>query len=120
RNLTPSQPLFARISNRANCITIVPFELLVSSTRASNAVIERCDENLDGFMSFNLQEANVQLLAEQAIDIEISYYSTPEGALLEDAQFLLNNIFKNTSPYNQVVYARLENDNACYALSEIE
>src|SRR5690606_30667562 len=39
RNLTPSQPLFARISNRANCITIVPFELLVSSTRASNAVI---------------------------------------------------------------------------------
>lgn len=120
RNITPTQRLFARVSNRAECVTIIPFELVVSSTRAFNAVIERCDENLDGFMSFDLRYANDQLLEGQSSAIEVSYYSTSEGALLEDQIYLLPDNFENTLAYNQVVYARLENNNACYAVSEIQ
>ena len=120
RNTSPTQRLYARVSNRADCVTIIPFELVVSSTQALNAEIERCDENLDGFMQFDLREANEQLLAGQSIDIEISYYSTSEGALLEDPEYLIGNIFENSTPYSQKVYARLENNNACYALSEIQ
>lgn len=120
RNLTPSQTLYARITNRADCVTVVPLELVVSSTRATNAIIERCDENLDGFMSFNLPEANDQLLSGQNAGIEVSYYSSSDAALLEDSRYVLPNIFTNTSSYNQVIYARLENGNACYAISEIQ
>ncbi len=119
RNLTPTQRLFARITNRAECVTIVPFELVVSSTRAANALIERCDERLNGFMSFDLREANDQLLSGQTMDIDVSYYATSAGALLEDPLYLLPNIYENSSAYNQIVYARLENDNACFAISEI-
>lgn len=119
RNITPTQRLFARINNRADCVTVVPFELVVSSTGAANAVIERCDENLNGVMSFDLREANDQLLSGQNPEIDISYYSTSEGALLEDPMYLLPDIYENHTPYNQIVYARLENGNACYAISQI-
>src|SRR5690606_15863958 len=120
RNITPTQRLYARVSNKANCATIIPFELVVSSTRAFNAVIERCDEDLNGIMSFDLREADDQLLEGQSSGIEISYYSTSEAALLEDQVYLVPDIFTNTSAYDQVVYARLENNNACYAVSEIQ
>ncbi len=120
RNLTPTQSLYARITNRADCVTVVPFQLVVSSTRASKSVIERCDENLNGFQRFDLQEANDQLLSGQTIEIEVSYYSTSEGALLEDPRYLLPRIYENTTPYNQLIYARLENDNACFAVSTIQ
>src|SRR5690606_1186331 len=117
RNISPSQRLYARVSNLADCVTIIPVELVVSTTRAFNAIIERCDEDLNGFMSFDLREANDQLLEGQSSAIEISYYSTIEGALLEDPVYLLADIFENTTAYDQVVYARLENNNACFAVS---
>ena len=120
RNISPSQRLYARVSNLADCVTIIPVELVVSTTRAFNAIIERCDEDLNGFMSFDLREANDQLLEGQSSAIEISYYSTIEGALLEDPVYLMADIFENTTAYDQVVYARLENNNACFAVSEIQ
>src|SRR5690606_2119375 len=120
RNISPSQRLYARVSNLADCVTIIPVELVVSTTRAFNAIIERCNEDLNGFMSFDLREANDQLLEGQSSAIEISYYSTIEGALLEDPVYLMADIFENTTAYDQVVYARLENNNACFAVSEIQ
>lgn len=119
RNLVPTQRLFARVTNRADCTVIVPFELVVSTTRAENVLLERCDENDNGIMSFDLTQANPGLLTGQTIDIDISYYSTSDGALLEDPAYRLPSRYENVTPFNQTIYARLENNNACFAVSEI-
>lgn len=119
-NLTPSQTLYARVSAPSDCSVIVPFELVVSTTDTNNVILELCDEEDSGFRTFILENAESELLAGQAPEIEISYYATMEAALLEDSNLQLNQRHQNSTAYNSVIYARLENNNACFAISEVE
>ena len=48
----------------------------------------------------------------------MSYYETYEDALIEDNPLSTN--FTNTIPYNQTIYARVENANACFGISAID
>jgi len=93
---------------------------VVSSTTANNVILELCDEEDSGFRTFDLENSESQLLAGQSSEIKISFYSTMEAALLEDSNLQLNRRHENSIAYNSVIYARLENNNACFAISEVE
>lgn len=118
-NTTSPQTLFARIITPAGCPTVVPFDLIVSSTVAKNALLETCDEEDTGIAEFDLTNADEQLVAGQSADIKVSYFLTEEGALLEDPEFQLPVLYSNETAFHQIIYARLENNNACFAISEI-
>ncbi|MFL0354708.1 T9SS type B sorting domain-containing protein, partial [Xanthomarina sp. GH4-25] len=51
------------------------------------------------------------------ITFPITFYETYQDALLEQNE--LASTFNNTDPYNQTIYARAENNNACYGISEV-
>tara|TARA_R110002020_G_scaffold154714_2_gene334949 strand:- start:107736 stop:110453 length:2718 start_codon:yes stop_codon:yes gene_type:complete len=117
-NSLPLETLYARLTNRADCSIILPFDIEVSSIQAGNATLYACDENQDGFANFSLVEAKNQLLPNNN-SAEFTFYKTKDGALLENPDELLTDDYINEIPDNQIVYARIENDNSCYAINEV-
>lgn len=109
------------INNQTGCTSFSELTLSVSVTDASNAVLPAvCDDDgiEDGFHIFNLNDANNTILnGIPTIGLNISYFETYNDALLE--QNPLNTTYTNTVPYAQTIYARVENANNCYGISEV-
>ncbi|WP_225034865.1 T9SS type B sorting domain-containing protein [Winogradskyella sp. SM1960] len=115
------QTLYARVTNTTSeCANISEITLEISSTATNNASLSLCDTDgtEDGIMTFNLTDANATILANSPSDLDITYYQTYDDALL--ANNSLSNTYANTTPYQQTIYARVENANACYGISTID
>lgn len=95
-------------------ITIYPLPTLLSST----ASLKQCDDNNDGFSSFNLNESKTLLVATST-GLTFSYYET---AL--DAQNN-NNVITNPTNYtnqivsNDSVFVRVQNANGCFRVAQL-
>ena len=124
QNTGANQQLFVRvIDEQTNCFRITSLDLVVSSTTVNDAVLSLCDDDgiEDGFVEFDLREAESQILSEITIpNLVVSYYETVNDALSE-----LNSIqtFINVTPGTQgqdVVYARVEdNVNGCFGINQV-
>ncbi|MFK7834106.1 MAG: hypothetical protein AB8B52_12605, partial [Winogradskyella sp.] len=120
-NFLNPQIIYARVTNsQTSCVNFSEITLTVSTTSSNNASMTLCDTDgtEDGFMSFNLTESNDTVLAGAPIGLNLTYYETYQDALLENNA--LGTTFSNTIAYNQTIYGRVENANACYGISEIE
>jgi gliding motility-associated-like protein len=102
------------------CANVAELTLQASSTSSNNTTIQVCDDDgtEDGFYNFNLTSALDAILFGIDPDLEVTFYETYQDALLEDNP--LGNSFTNTTAYNQTIYARVENANACFGISDIE
>ncbi|MBC3847256.1 T9SS type B sorting domain-containing protein [Winogradskyella echinorum] len=120
-NFFNPQIIYTRVTNtNTGCVSYSEISLEVSLTSSNNASIQLCDTdgNEDGFMSFNLNDTNAIVLAGAPAGLNLQYFETYEDALIETNS--LASTFTNTIPYNQTIYARVENANACYGISQIE
>jgi len=120
-NFFNPQTIYTRVTNTAtSCISFSEVSLEVSTTSSNNASLQACDDDgtEDGFTVFDLSEANFSVLAGAPAGLDLQYFETYEDALLETDPLGTN--FTNTIAYNQTIYARVENANACYGISEIE
>ncbi|MBT8265835.1 MAG: T9SS type B sorting domain-containing protein [Bacteroidia bacterium] len=108
------------IDDLTGCFGIAELTLEVSATNANDAILEVCDDDgtEDGFHVFNLSDANATVLSGLPDEVTLNYYETYEDALLE--QSALGNSFTNTVAYSQVIFVRVENDNACYGINEVQ
>lgn len=109
------------IDNQTGCTSFSELVLEVSTTDVNDATLTPvCDDDgiEDGFHVFNLNDANSLVITGIPIaGLTISYYETYDDALLE--QNPLNPSYTNTVAYNQTIFARVENQNNCYGISEI-
>ncbi|TXD84953.1 T9SS type B sorting domain-containing protein [Subsaximicrobium wynnwilliamsii] len=115
------QIVFALVINtQTGCSNTAEVTLETSSTASNDTSLEACDYDgtEDGFYNFDLQDAEAAILLGLPIDLNLSYYETYENALTETD--VLGNSFTNSIPYNQTIYARVENANACFGISKIE
>ena len=115
------QIIIARVTNTVTgCINFSEVSLEVSTTSSNNASMQLCDSDgtEDGFMAFNLNDTNAIVLAGAPAGLDLQYFETYEDALLETNP--LSTTFTNTIPYNQTIYTRVENSNACFGISEID
>ena len=120
-NFFNPQIVYARVTNtNTGCVSFSEVSLEVSTTASNNASLSVCDDDgtEDGFASFNLNDSNAIVLAGAPAGLPVTYYETYNDALLENNP--LEDTFTNTIPYNQTIYARVENQNNCYGISEIE
>ncbi|NNK83835.1 MAG: T9SS type B sorting domain-containing protein [Flavobacteriaceae bacterium] len=120
-NITNPQTIYVQVINdNSECFSIAELELEVSATSANDAQLTLCDNDgtEDGFQTFTISDANATVLNSLPTTVTLSYYETYENALLELDP--LGNTFTNTIPYNQIIYARVEDDNACYGINEVE
>ena len=123
-NTQNPQTLYVQvIDERTSCFSIAELVLEVSVTTANNAIIEVCDIDgvEDGFHLFSLDSANGQVLdglPNSGVDFDVMYYESIEEALLEENP--LANEYINSVPNNQIIYARVENNNNCFGISEVQ
>lgn len=121
-NKAPNQIVFARIENTFGCSAIPQITLNVSNTVIPDqAPIAKCDEDevQDGLYQFNLeQEVTPQILTGLPAGLVVNYFLTASDAITETNQ--LPNIFKNTTPNSQTIYARAANGSDCYDITPIE
>lgn len=110
------------IDNATNCVSNSELTLQVSVTNTNKTTLTTCDDDgiEDGLHIFNLRNADTQITNSlpTGIDINIVYYQTYEDALLE--QNSLGDTYTNSNPFNQIIFARVENTNNCYGISELE
>jgi len=120
-NASNPQTLYTKVTDpMTGCFNFSELFLEVSVTASNDAMLELCDDDgtEDGFRNFTLTEANSTVLAGLPAGLNVTYYETYEEALTE--QNALPNNFTNTIPISQTIFARVENNNACYGISELE
>ena len=121
QNTENGQSIFALVTDtQTGCSSTAQLQLMVSSTALSSATLELCDTDgsEDGFMQFDLTEANSVLLQGLNPELELSYYESYEDALSESNPLASN--YTNSTAFNQIIYARAENENACFGINEIQ
>lgn len=121
-NKTPHQVVFARIENTYGCFTVPQITLNVSpSTIPDQSPIATCDmdETQDGLYQFDLNaQVTPQIMTGLPAGLVFNYFLTANDAVKETNQ--LPNIFKNTIPNSQTIYARAINGSNCYDIVPIE
>ena len=108
------------IDTNTNCFDIAELTLTVNVTTGTDTTLESCDSDgtEDGLFNFTLSDADAAVLTGLPASYTLSYYETYEDALLENNTLGTN--YTNTTPYNQTLYARIENNNDCYGINEVE
>src|SRR5690606_39179037 len=122
KNTANQQTIFVKATNTTtNCFSFAELTLVVSPTDVNDTILPPvCDDDgiEDGLHVFNLRDADSDILnGIPNIGLEISYYETYEDALLEVKE--LGDTYTNKQPYNQTIFARVENANACYGISKV-
>jgi gliding motility-associated-like protein len=115
-NTANNQIVYARLENEYGCFTTAEVTLQIAATSiADPAPINTCDGDgiQDGFYQFDLNaDVTPKITAGLPSGLTANYYLTANDALTETNQ--LSNIFKNTTAYNQTIYARVVNGPDCY------
>ncbi|MEM1001360.1 MAG: T9SS type B sorting domain-containing protein [Bacteroidota bacterium] len=120
-NVTPLQIVFTKVINTdTGCVNFGELVLEVSTTAANDAVLAVCDYDgeEDGFTNFNLSEADTLILSGLPAGLDLAYYPSFDDALLETNVLPLS--YTNETVESQTIFVRVENENACYGISELE
>ncbi|SNR80655.1 gliding motility-associated C-terminal domain-containing protein [Maribacter sedimenticola] len=124
-NTLPTEEIFVRFQNSTHptCFRTGSFMIEVSPGVTANTPsnLEICDDDNDGFTTFNLADTEPEIIgAQRASSLSISYHAT-----MTDAEGNLNSLpisYTNSVSGNQTIYTRVENvsDTNCYATTSFE
>jgi len=120
-NISNPETIYVQVINdNTGCFDFAELTLEVSTTSAFDATLSTCDDDgvEDGFHSFNLADANTQVLNGLPANLTINYYETSNDALLEQNPLALSYI--NTVPFSHTIFVRVEDDNACFGINELQ
>ena len=119
-NQVNNQIVYAQVLNTVTNCSVTAEVLLVVNTNTSNSgTLTVCDnQDETGLVSFDLTLAESEILNSESADvIVLGYYETHNDALFQENQ--LNTNYTNTQPYNQTIFARLEQNGSCYSITEV-
>ncbi len=120
-NTVNPQTIYVAVTNDATgCVNYTDFVLDVTATDISDASLEACDDDYDGFTTFTLSDADAAIIAAIAPTtgtLTVAYYENNNDAILEINQ-LPDNYINTSSP--QAIYVRVDNDNDCFGISTID
>lgn len=115
------QPIYVQITNNANanCTYNSQFTIEVFSLPSINPLFtfKQCDDDgtLDGITNFNLNEANDYLTFKNP-NLKVTYHLSTSEAIANSNQINPLQFSNNTQT---TVYARIENTNGCYRVSQV-
>ena len=116
KNTTVNQTLYARVHNEFGCANYAQLNLAVANNPISpQNPIETCDTDAlqDGITQFDLNaKVTPQIIFGLPSGLIVEYYSTQTDAVSQKNQ--LPNLFTNTIPNQQIIYARIVNGTDCY------
>jgi len=115
--LSNPRTVYASVTNTSGCSSIATVSLQISNNPvASFRDLEKCDNDgaIDGYLTFNLREADPLILQGLPAGLEVQYYLNRQNALLQ-VDMLPDN-FTNNIVYQMFVYARIINGSDCYGI----
>ncbi|TRX41338.1 T9SS type B sorting domain-containing protein [Flavobacterium restrictum] len=120
-NTNKDQIAVARVTNSFGCVDYEPIKLVIATNQmVTPSPISTCDTDAiaDGLAEFDLDaQVTPTLLYGLPSGLLITYYLSASDATLE--QNAVPNLFKNTIPYQQTLYARIINAADCYGIIPI-
>lgn len=120
-NTANPETVYAKVINsNTDCYSIASLRLEVSTTQIDDFIVPPvCDEldSEDGINTFDLDGITLDIQAANGLNFPITYYNSYNDALLEQNELV--SPYTNTVPYNQTIFSRVENDNACYGIGEV-
>lgn len=120
-NKVPDQNIFARIENQFGCFKTAEVTLKVSNTTIPDQTpIATCDgdDKQDGLYQFDLgAEVTTQLEIGLPAGLVFNYYLSANDALNDSNP--LPNIFKNTTAFSQIIYAKATNGADCFDITPV-
>lgn len=126
QNTSNPQTVFVKMFNNTNnsCVATTSFELKVDKLPIVNSpvILKQCDNvDINGFSYFNLTEVNAEI-SNNAVNETITYFTSYNGALTNAISERINTptAYLNPTISTSKVWARVENDNSCFRISEIE
>ena len=120
RNIANPEIIHVRVTNDlTGCYSFAELTLNVSLTDSNDAELIVCDDDgiEDGFNYFTLNNSDNDIINGLPIGLNISYYETYEDALLETN--VLDSTYRNKIAYSDIIFARVENENNCYGISQL-
>lgn len=120
-NADAPSPLYVEVYNtKTNCFDTSILTLNLSVEKIQPYTYEICDEleSEDGIDTFDLNDITANIQTINSFTYPITYYETYDDALLEKDNLGVSYTNVN-NPYNQIIYARVENNNACFGIGEV-
>ncbi|WP_430967286.1 T9SS type B sorting domain-containing protein [Spongiimicrobium sp. 2-473A-2-J] len=123
-NNAVANTIFARVENGFGCFLTAMIDLEVSTTSFPPDFlheINSCDvDERDGIATFDLSGASTAIISQfpSNQNLRISYYNNAEDAQLEQNEILDITDFRNSTPFSQTLYVRVESgDNGnCFGI----
>ncbi|MDT8346914.1 MAG: T9SS type B sorting domain-containing protein [Flavobacteriaceae bacterium] len=121
-NTSNPESIFVRIENvlNADCFDTTSFQISVLPIPQTVAVtpLEVCDNDGDGFSDFNLNDKLNEILNGQT-GMQVTYYASAADATVPQNPIGPN--FTNTTPNNQTIFVRIEDqNNGCFNLTNFD
>lgn len=121
-NTNASETIYVKISNKDNAAcfasTSFPIEVLALPVITSVVDLKQCDDDIDGYSVFNLEEAIGKITAN-AVYETIVFYKSSADAQNNSAPITNPTTYTNQVVSNDVVYARVTNANTCFRIAKV-
>jgi gliding motility-associated-like protein len=126
-----NRSIWTRVENTNGCFSVGQLDLIVSTTQINSTfkrTFEVCDDFIDaanddkdGITTFNFNSITTDiqaLIPYSSSTYSIKFYSTEADALAETSPILNPSNYRNTTPNQQRIWVRIENnlDNSCFGL----
>jgi gliding motility-associated-like protein len=124
QNTSNPEVIFARIENRLNpvCFDTTSYSLIVHPLPVVTSLVElkQCDDDTDGYSSFNLTESYA-LISANYLNETITFHTSLLDAENGLANITNETIYINTDPSAapDILFVRTENDEGCYRTSQL-
>jgi gliding motility-associated-like protein len=117
-NSVQNETLYARAGNAFGCVKYAKLDLkTANNTIAIQNPVESCDTdaNQDGITQFDLNsQVTPQVISGLANGMTVEYYLNQADAIAQKNK--LPNNFTNTTPNQQIIYARIVNGPDCFKI----
>lgn len=122
QNITPLETIFVEVVSKKNinCTVETTFDIKVFELPIISQIVElkQCDDDLDGFSTFNLTEVYAKL-SGNVLNETITFYESQLDA--ENGNDVISNetIYSNQTVSTDIVWARIENINSCHKIAQV-
>jgi gliding motility-associated-like protein len=120
-NKSQNQILYGKVTNSYGCANYAELTLQISSVNiAPQNPFTTCDTDAsqDGLSLFDLNsQVTPQVLTGLPVGLVVEYYLNSNDAVSQNN--VLPNAYKNTTPNQQTIFARIVNSPDCYAITPI-